>query len=1005
MKKNRFAVISVVLLMTAVVNASASLIDSVEIEGNRITVSGSLHKEDDDKVVGVNLLWKNMSLNMISESMNPAMLFANMGTAPVNSSGEYTYTFESSQIDPQMKIYVKSKNYSIQVNAESFNAVKEIYVSPNGSDYASGTADEPLLTIDAAREKARKIIDMYSLTDDFVIYLYGGEYYLDDTVSFTLKDSGTEYAKIIYRAVNNEIPIIKGSKTIDINKFVPVTDAQVRSRILPGVCDKIYMNDLSQYGITSDMLTIKNTGGANIAETASTVRPTGLYLNKKLQTLARWPNNGYITADSVDNNTGSFVINNERIDRWINAQNAFAEGYFNNQWSGLWDKIESIDTTEKRIKLKNTSILNTNRRISVVNLLEEIDVPGEFYIDSDNCILYYYPPYELDAQKDRLELSVLDKSLFSLNKVSNVSFEGIHFENNYASAISMNDCNYVTVDNCTVGNVSGAGINARGKNISIKNCTVYNTGAIGIQLSSEVSKNDRINLIGCGNVVENNHVYNSGYASTPQGTNVFVSGIGARVVNNLLHKSNYSAIMGGGIDSVIGYNEAYNLLRNTADGGAVYFGGSWVKYGSVIEYNYFHDLGIEGFNETAHTSNIFWDDTISGQTARYNILVNNYITNNKVYGIFSGGGRDNTAQFNTIVGQQNEAIMGQDRTYNQKIINTDSLLSRANELKMTAEEENSKTVETHPEIKKLYDEIFDENGNLYEDAEFIPKNSNYTNNLFANNKKIGTSPRVKAEENNPLLEPNAYTDDYSIFVDPQNQDWRVKNEKKNELGISDEILDESFDLNSIGINKEEIDLSDKYRKIYPENNSLIECGTVEFFWEIPLFADEYDYVVARDKELLDIVASGTTSNNYISIENLDENTDYYWNVTAKHTSRRYSAIMPSDEEVFKFTVVKPDILVTDSKINTDSNTVNVSVLYNGGEPKQYKYISALYDKDGKLVKCSFKPIEASVTQNVQTFNMEFDLSEVEEGYYIVNYLWDNYGKMMPASEKIYPRLN
>lgn len=1005
MKINRLAVISAILLISAVSNVSASLIDSVTVDGNVITVSGTLKEEDSDRIIGVNLLRKNMNLNMVSENMNPLAVFAHMGTALADSSGEYTYTFEVSQPDPQMKLYVKSKNYSVLTEAKSFEAVKEIYVSPNGSDYASGTAEEPLMTIGAARDKARKMIEEYSLTDDFIVYLYGGEYYLDDTVSFTAKDSGKENAKIVYKAVNGEIPVIKGSKTIDIKDFVHIADTAVKARLLPGMDDKIYMNDLSKYGITTDMLKIKSTSGDDISKTAAVVRPRGLYLNNKLQTLARWPNNGYITADSADSDSGSFVINNERIDRWKNAQDAYMEGYFQNQWSGVWDKIESIDMNEKRIKLKNTSVQNTKRRLSAVNLLEEIDVPGEFYIDSENCILYYYPPYELDAQKDRLELSVLNKSMLSLNGVSNISFEGIHFENNYASALDFNDCGFVTVDNCTVGNVSGAGIKASGKNITIQNCTVYNTGGTGIQLTSGVSKNDLINLTGCGNSVKNNHVYNSGYASTPQGTNVFISGLGVRAENNLLHKSNYSGIMGGGIDSVVAYNEAYNLLRKTADGGAVYFGGSWAKYGAVVEYNYFHDLGIEEFNETAHTSNIFWDDTLSGQTARYNILVNNYTTDNKVYGIFSGGGRDNTAQFNTIVGQQNEAIMGQDRTNNKKISDSESLTAIANELKTVVEEKDSEAAAKYPKMKELYDELFDENGILYENADFVPKNSNYTDNLFADNMKLGTSLRVRAEENNPKLAPNAYTEDYSIFVDPKNQDWRVKSEKKQALGISDGVLDESFDLNRIGINKDSIDLTDSYRKIYPQNNAVVNSGTVEFFWEIPLFADEYDYVVAKDKELSDIVASGTTSNNYISIDKLEENTDYYWTVTARHTSRRYSASIPSDEEVFKFTAMKRDIIVTDSKADVNNNSVSIGVIYNGSETKQYNYITAMYNGDGKLVECNFRPIVVCGSEEIQIFDNEFDLSKAENGYYIVNYLWDSCGNMVPASKKIYPRLN
>ena len=44
-------------------------------------------------------------------------------------------------------------------------------------------------------------------------------------------------------------------------------------------------------------------------------------------------------------------------------------------------------------------------------------------------------------------------------------------------------------------------------------------------------------------------------------------------------------------------------------------------YGIKYEYNYIHDLGLEGFSEDEHTSGIFWDDFMSGQTAENNIIV------------------------------------------------------------------------------------------------------------------------------------------------------------------------------------------------------------------------------------------------------------------------------------------------------------------------------------------------------------------------------------------------
>ena len=93
-----------------------------------------------------------------------------------------------------------------------------------------------------------------------------------------------------------------------------------------------------------------------------------------------------------------------------------------------------------------------------VNLLEEIDIPGEYYIDSENEMLYFYPKECIDNAL--IQISVLDSPIVVMEDASNITFDGIVFENSR--------CSGVYIDN--------------GENCIIKNCIFRNLGTVAVQI-------------------------------------------------------------------------------------------------------------------------------------------------------------------------------------------------------------------------------------------------------------------------------------------------------------------------------------------------------------------------------------------------------------------------------------------------------------------------------------------------------------------------------------------
>ncbi|MBR6728822.1 MAG: hypothetical protein IKL80_01565 [Clostridia bacterium] len=99
------------------------------------------------------------------------------------------------------------------VKAETLMATDNIYVSPTGNDEAEGSFYAPLQTVDAARMLVQEKND--SMTQDLNVYLRGGTYQLENTLTFTEADSGTGESFVNYQAYNDEQAVLSGGTKIE----------------------------------------------------------------------------------------------------------------------------------------------------------------------------------------------------------------------------------------------------------------------------------------------------------------------------------------------------------------------------------------------------------------------------------------------------------------------------------------------------------------------------------------------------------------------------------------------------------------------------------------------------------------------------------------------------------------------------------------------------------------------------------------------------------------------
>ena len=90
---------------------------------------------------------------------------------------------------------------------------QRIYIAPNGNDRFAGTANSPLVSLNAARDRVR-LLHQQGSSDSIVVIVRDGQYQLAAPIVLEPQDSGTEQAPVIYRADEGARPVFSGGQEI-----------------------------------------------------------------------------------------------------------------------------------------------------------------------------------------------------------------------------------------------------------------------------------------------------------------------------------------------------------------------------------------------------------------------------------------------------------------------------------------------------------------------------------------------------------------------------------------------------------------------------------------------------------------------------------------------------------------------------------------------------------------------------------------------------------------------
>ena len=247
------------------------------------------------------------------------------------------------------------------------------------------------------------------------------------------------------------------------------------------------------------------------------------------------------------------------------------------------------------------------------NVFEELDAPGEWYLDREMGFLYLYPAVPLAGAEIRL--SLLTDNLLRIEDGAHITVRNLCFTCTRGDALHLTGT-CLTVENCEIRNVAGWAILLHGRDCLVRDCEISRTGKGGIS----VSGGDRATLTPSGHVIENNHIHHIAEIFRTYNPAVRLSGVGTAVRHNEIHDSAHAAILFGGNNHRMEYNEIYEVCKIADDSSAIYAGRDYTCSGNVVFRNYFHDMHSDADSHIG-IFGMYCDDNLGSCDIEQNVFV------------------------------------------------------------------------------------------------------------------------------------------------------------------------------------------------------------------------------------------------------------------------------------------------------------------------------------------------------------------------------------------------
>ena len=816
----------------------------------------------------------------------------------------------------------------------------EIYVSDDGKSFnADGSINNPYPTI----EKALKQVERMTLAQKqkgVIIYLRGGNYKIKDVVEINAKHSGADNAPLYITNYKDEKVNISSADMVKLDQFKPITDESKRNRLYENVRDKVLVYDLKAHGITEygEVFFRGEKDGKYAAnyESQKIVEPQ-LYLDDEKLTLSRYPNgeeirvgeaidngntdaSGNITNATDDGRGFEFVMQDDVPFRWENTDQIALRGYFSYGYAPEYVRVRQFNKETNSVrsygKLWRWTIRQSGETVYYfANVFEELDAPGEWFLDRDEGKLYLYPP--TDDTSGTIYLSVAEHNIFNVSSCKNIVFNGLNISNAPAVGFNISRSERILVQNCNMKNLTYAVQLTASKYSGVISSYISGFLSRGIQIDGSEGDTEYWDSAARNMELEPQHIFiqNNYFCGSDDGVGsraILGGGIGVVISHNLFQNGYNGTLTPRGMYTVVEYNEIVGGDKRISDFAPMYTGGVYSSY-LVMRYNYMHDNSIRG-NELGR--GFYFDEGGSWFECYGNLIVE------QEEGIYSHSGKAGVAFNNLFVNcKKNVVTNGNHISHLYDWVRTGGYattsqwsswfgnLNRKNYYDLYHVAYSTK----FPEMKELADHFWAYQYWYYNEMEALLSDPIQDDELWlltpseyyvANNMSIGKST-VEASISELSLPTSEIENNYSSlteesFADFENHDYRI---------IDKEALKSVPDWVQIPVDKmgflknsrwDNIEIGEiETRSPLSGRENRVNAAKIIFDWRQTEFAENYRLVIARDKEFTDIIHDEIvdTSGAIVALKEYD--CELYYKIIAQSRARMLD-YAEKESEVFSF---------------------------------------------------------------------------------------------------------
>lgn len=331
-------------------------------------------------------------------------------------------------------------------------AQTKIFVATTGNDRSTGTLQAPFRTLQKALSAAA------AGKGTATILLRSGTYYLQETVIIDAATSSA--ASLTITGYNHEPVTISAGRPLQL-RWEPYRDGIYKAAVPAGLVFE------------------------------------QLYVDNRLQVLARYPN--YDSTARVFHGTSADAISKEKVRQWKDPAGGYVHALHAHEWGGFHYRISGLKP-DGSLELdggwqnNRPAPMHPQYRF-VENIFEELDAPGEWFLDRSKNELYYYPAKDLRLPEASIVVAALKNSIVlkgtAGKPLRHVRLEGLNFLHNERSFMETREP--LVRSDWTIYR-GGAVLMDGTENCVIKNCNFTGIGGNAIMVSN-YNKQDTIS--GC----------------------------------------------------------------------------------------------------------------------------------------------------------------------------------------------------------------------------------------------------------------------------------------------------------------------------------------------------------------------------------------------------------------------------------------------------------------------------------------------------------------------------